>query len=79
MFDCKSRVGAGQNDQGGISVLHLPGNYDIFCRTTIFGETSTMRAFSASLEKSGTAWSNTHWALMVLASTGYQTQTQALR
>ena len=77
MFDCKSSVGAGQNDQGGISVLHLLGNYDIFCRTTIFGETSTIQEFHASLEKSGLAWWNTHWghlALMVLYATGYHKQ-----
>ena len=61
MFDCKSSVGA-QNDQGSISVLHLLGNYDIFCRTTIFGKTSTIHKFHASLEKSGLAWWNTHWA-----------------
>ena len=81
MFDCKSSVGAGQNDQGGISVLHLLGNYDIFCRTTIFGETSTIQEFHASLEKSGLAWWNTHWghlALMVLYATGYHKQAPVL-
>ena len=36
------------------------GNYDIFCRTTPYLEKP--QQFNASLEKSGLAWWNTHWA-----------------